>query len=246
MPLVNLLLLDRNELADDGTIDLTGRRAAHLRQVLRVVPGQQLTAGILDGPTGHAEVLAVTADAVRLRVRCTAPPPPAVDVLLAAVPRPKVLLRILEHAAALGFGRIILFRSWRVDKSHLDSKALSPVLQQQHLRLGLEQAQRTILPRVQYHPLFRPFVEDVLPHLPLPAHRFCAHPDAMVPTVDLQLTHGAAFALALGPEGGFVGYEVERLAGAGFLPIRLSQRPLRSESALSSLHAQLDLLRWRR
>ncbi|MGE3172814.1 MAG: 16S rRNA (uracil(1498)-N(3))-methyltransferase [Planctomycetota bacterium] len=240
---MNLLLLDPDEVGADGRATLTGRRAVHLRQVLRVEVGRSLQAGILDGPIGTAEVVALDGDAVQVRVDCRTPPPPARDVLLLAVPRPKVLLRVLEYAAALGFAELVLFRSWRVDKSWLDSSALRPDVVDLHLRLGLEQARRTARPRLQLFRRFRPFVEDVLPHLPLPAHRFCAHPTAAVPTHALAPGRGAPFAVALGPEGGFLPYEVARLADAGFLPVRLSGHPLRTEAALCALHAQLDLLR---
>lgn len=242
---MNLLLLEAAAIAADGTAVVTGRRAEHIATVLRAQPGQRLCAGIVDGPLGHAEVLEVGRDRVRVRVDCAAPAPTGDDVLVLAVPRPKVLLRLLEAAAALGIGRIVLVRTWRVDKSHFDSRAMDPAVQREHLCLGLEQAQRTRLPRLSVFPLFKPFVEDVLPTLALPAHRFCAHPDAALPTHSLQLSRGAAFALAIGPEGGFLPYEVDRLAHAGFLPVRLSFQPLRTEAAFSALHAQLDLLRTR-
>jgi RsmE family RNA methyltransferase len=243
---VNLLLLETHEIDADGEATLAGRRARHLLEVLGVAPGQRLRAGIVDGPLGHAEVLAADPHAVRLRVDCREPAPPAGDVLLLALPRPKVLLRVYEQATALGFGSLVLFRSWRVDKSHLKSRALLPAVQRAHLLLGLEQGCRTRLPQVRWQPLFRPFVEDVLDGLRLPPHRLCAHPQAATATGELRLAAGSAFALALGPEGGFLPWEVEQLAARGFLPVRLSPHPLRTESALSALHAQLDLLRQQR
>ena len=245
MPRVNLLLLDPAEVADDGTAVLTDRRAEHMRTVLQVTPGRTLQAGLVDGPVGNAEVLEVRSDSVRVRAVCTEAAPVAHDVLLLAVPRPKVLLRMLEIAAMLGFAEIVLFRSWRVDKSHLSSQAMEAELQRHHLCLGLEQARRTAMPRVRTFLRFRPFVEDDLPQLPLPQHRFCAHPFAETSTADLALTHGAPVAVALGPEGGLLPYEVDHLARCGFLPVRMSQHPLRTESALCAVHAQLDLLRTR-
>lgn len=242
---VNLLLLDPAEVADDGTAVLTDRRAEHLRAVLHVEPGRTLQAGFVDGPIGSAEVLEVRLDSVRVRAVCTDPPPTTQDALLLAIPRPKSLLRMLELAATLGFADIVLFRSWRVDKSHLESQAMDPSLQRHHLRLGLEQARRTAMPRVRSYLRFKPFVEDELPLLELPAQRFCAHPFATDATADLALSRGAPFAVAIGPEGGLLPYEVDQLARCGFLPVRMSQHPLRTESALAAMHAQLDLLRAR-
>lgn len=241
---MNLLLLEPGEIGPDGEVVVRERRALHLVQVLKAAPGQVLQAGVVDGDLGEAEVLAIGDDGVRLRVRLHTPaPPPTGDVLLLAVPRPKVLLRMLELAAALGYDEIALFRSWRVDKSHLESQAMVPEVQQEHLRLGLEQARRTRLPRVRSFLRFRPFVEDDLPRLPLPAHRLCAHPPASLSTAELRLSRAQPFALAVGPEGGFLPWEVEQLARAGFTPVRMHSHPLRTEAALAALHAQLDLLR---
>lgn len=243
MSRVNLLLLDPAEVASDGTAVLRDRRAEHLRTVLQVTPGRTLQAGFVDGPIGNAEVLEVCAEEVRVRATCTDAPPIAHDALLLAIPRPKVLLRMLEIAAILGFAEIVLFRSWRVDKSHLASQAMDAELQRHHLRLGLEQARRTTMPRVRTYLRFRPFVEDELPSLALPEARFCAHPFAETSTAEVALSRSAPVAVALGPEGGLLPYEVDHLARCGFLPVRMSQHPLRTESALAAIHAQLDLLR---
>lgn len=242
---MNLLLLEPADLAADGTATLRDRRAAHAHAVLRATTGQHLQAGLLDGPLGTAEVLACTADQLVVRPRFDRPAPPAPDTLLLAVPRPKVLLRMLAHAAALGFGRILLFRSWRVEKSHLQSEAMRPAVQREQLRLGLEQAGRTRLPEVSFHPLFKPLVEDLLPTLELPRQRFVADPRAATGSHELALGAGAPFGLALGPDGGFLPYEVEQLASLGFLPIHGGPFPLRTETALGVLWGRLDLLRCR-
>ncbi|MBL8729762.1 MAG: 16S rRNA (uracil(1498)-N(3))-methyltransferase [Planctomycetes bacterium] len=242
---MNFLLLHRDEVDDRGIARLQGRRAEHVRTVLRATVGQQLRAGIVDGPLGRATVLAMAADSITVATDCAEQPPPTADVLLLAVPRPKVLLRMLAHAAALGFARIVLFRSWRVDKAHLQSTAMAPDAQRAQLLLGLEQAGRTRVPTVQSFPLFRPMVEDALPALGLPALRCVGHPTAATATHELRLARGAPFALLLGPDGGLIPYEVAALTAAGFLPIASGPHPLRTETALAVLWGQLDLLRRR-
>ncbi|MCB9878694.1 MAG: 16S rRNA (uracil(1498)-N(3))-methyltransferase [Planctomycetes bacterium] len=241
---MNFLLLDRGELDADGTAVLHGRRAAHARDVLGVAPGRALRAGVLGGPLGTAEVLAVEGDRVTVRVTLgdDAGPRPR-DTLLVAVPRPKVLLRMIAHAAALGFGELVLFRSWRVDKSWLDSSAMQPAAWHEQLLLGLEQAGRPHLPRVRYFPRFKPMVEDELPRLGLPDARFVAHPGAPTPTWQLAMPEQQPFALALGPDGGFLPYEVDKLREAGFFAVHCGPHPLRTETALAVLAGQLQLLR---
>lgn len=242
---MNFLLLHEHEIDDAGTARLEGRRAEHLRTVLRAEPGRVLRAGIVDGALGTATVLEVADGAVALAVDCSLPSPAGADVLLLAVPRPKVLLRMLAHAAALGFARIVLFRSWRVEKSHLASTAMRHEVQRAQLLLGLEQAGRTRVPRVEFAPLFVPLVEDLLPRAALPRARFVGHPTAPVPTSALSLARGAPFALALGPDGGLIPYELERLAGLGFTAVACGGHALRTETALAVLWGQLDLLRTR-
>ena len=94
---MNLLLVQPSELADDGTCVLRDRRAVHLRTVLGVTPGSIVRAGVLGGAIGTAEVLADDGVALSVRVAATEPArePLAVDLVL-AVPRPKVLARVIE------------------------------------------------------------------------------------------------------------------------------------------------------
>lgn len=242
---MNFLLLERSEIGADGTARLTGRRADHLRSVLRAAPGQVLRAGVVDGPLGTATVAAVTGSEVLVTTALDREPAPVQDALLLCVPRPKVLLRLLAHAAALGFARILLCRSWRVERSHLDSSAMQPEAQRAWLLAGLEQAGRTLLPRVSFHPLWKPMVEDALPSLALPPNRFVGHPRALVGSDELALPRGAPFALAMGPDGGFTDYEIGTLVTNGFSPVHAGPWPLRTETALAVLTGQLDLLRRR-
>ena len=51
--------------------------------------------------------------------------------------------------------------------------------------------------------------------------------------------------LALGPDGGLLPYEVDKLGEAGFEAITMGPHALRTETALAALWGQLDLLRRR-
>jgi len=242
---LNLLLLEADEIAASSECVVTGRRAEHLLEVLRVEPGNTVRAGVINGQLGTATVVDIRDSSVRLQVHLERPPEPAADVLLLATPRPKVLMRMLSHAAAMGFAQIVLFRSWRVDKTWMQSRAFDPAVQHQQLLLGLEQAGRTHLPKVHRFDLFKPMIEDHLPAMDLPPARFVAHPLASTPTHQLQL-RAEPFALAIGPDGGFLPYEVDRFLELGFEAVSLGSHPLRTETALAALWGQLDLLRQRR
>jgi len=241
---VNLLLLHPHEVPPGGEVGLADRRARHLREVLRVAPGSEVRVGVIDGPLGRGTVLRCDAQGVTLRCEFEGETPPAgSDTLLLAVPRPKVLARCLELASALGYGRIVLLRSWRVEKAHLGSRELAPARLRECCLRGLEQARRTRVPELAVFSRFKPFVEDRLDALVPRTARVVAHPAAATPTARAPVAAGAPFTLALGPEGGWIPYEVEMLAARGFVPVSAGPHPLRVESALALVHGQLALLR---
>jgi len=139
---LNLLLLEPGEILD-GAVTLSGRRAEHLRKVLKAEPGRRLRVGVIDGGTGFAEVLAVTAGGeVELAVEVEETPPdaetPSVD-LIVGLPRPQALHRVLQNAAAMSVRRLYLVNAWRVEKSYFSSPSLRPETVRRHLRLGAEQ-----------------------------------------------------------------------------------------------------------
>ena len=116
---MNLLLLHPDEIAGDGIALLRGRRALHAREVLGVRPGEALVAGVLGGRMGTGTVISSSDDALTVRVALDRDPPPRSPVdLLLALPRPKVLRRVLQAAASMGVGKIALVGSWRVEKSY--------------------------------------------------------------------------------------------------------------------------------
>jgi RsmE family RNA methyltransferase len=242
---VNLLLLLDEDFLPDGTAHLTGRRAQHAREVLKAQAGERLRVGRLGGLCGEGEVLTNDSEGLRLAVHLHAPPPPRAGVtLLLAIPRPKALKKVLPAAASLGVDRLVLLNAARVEKSYFDSKVLAPDAVRELLVQGLEQARDTVLPEVCVRERFRPFVEDELDalcaHAPL---RLLPHPPAPSPLQPLGASRQAPAVLAVGPEGGWVPFEVELLQRRGFLPFSLGPRILRVEVAVPLLLGQLELLR---
>jgi len=244
---VNLILLLPDELEADGTVRLAGRRARHVHEVHRARVGDTLTVGLLDGPVGRGTVRTVAADEVRLAVALEEqPPPPAGIDLLLAMPRPKVLRRVLQSAASLGAKRIVLVNAARVEKSYFDTPFLAPEEIERNLVLGLEQARDTVLPEVLVRPRFRPFVEDELDALwPKDAFgRLLAHPaDAPALGAPQSPRVGPASVVAIGPEGGWVPFETALLAEHGFARFTLGPRVLRVETAVAFAFGQLLLAR---
>jgi RsmE family RNA methyltransferase len=140
--------------------------------------------------------------------------------------------------------RVILVRTWRVAKPYVTADVLDPREYRPLLQDGLMQSRRTHEPRLVIEPLFKPFVEDKVSALLADTQvRLVAHPTAERSIASVQVGFRDRVALAIGPEGGFIPYEVEALTTAGFVPVSMGPHPLRVETACVALLAQLDLLR---
>ncbi|MDP6980545.1 MAG: 16S rRNA (uracil(1498)-N(3))-methyltransferase [Myxococcota bacterium] len=240
---MNLILLFESDFSTPldatgcGRVSLSGRRAAYVQSIHRAGPGDELQVGVLNGRIGRGEILAVEDDRVDLTVRLERDPPAALPLnLVLALPRPLVLKRVLIAATSLGCKRIFLIQSRRVERSFWNSKVLRNGQLDEPLILGLEQAVDTVMPSVELRTRFKPFVEDELPGLIGEGQAFVAHPGAQRPCPrDLA----SQTTLVIGPEGGFIPYEFERLDQAGCTGIALGERILRIETALPVLLAKM-------
>ncbi|MBI5186491.1 MAG: 16S rRNA (uracil(1498)-N(3))-methyltransferase [Nitrospinae bacterium] len=235
---MNLILLFPEDFySGREKVRLTGRRLRHVLEVHRAAVGDTLNVGLASGKMGTGAVTRLDLDALEMEVLLDhAPPPPLPVILLLSLPRPKVLKRVLLCAASMGVKRIFLINSWRVEKSFWKSPALEKEKVSEALALGLEQARDTILPQVMLRPLFKPFVEDELPDIVKDSISIVAHPGgaAIFPReVDRPVV------LAVGPEGGFIPYELESFKRLGFQMAGLGERVLRVESAVPALLAKL-------
>lgn len=233
-----ILLLPEDGIDGSGRVRLRGRRLRHVLEVHRAAVGDELRVGLLGGGIGVGRVVALTPDALEMQVRIECPPPPPLPVaLVLALPRPKVLRRVLRAASSLGVKRIVLLNARRVEKSYWQSPYLETAATTEQLMLGLEQARDTVLPEVLIRTRFKPFVEDELPELIRGTLPLVAHPGA---TAECPRVAGRAVTLAIGPEGGFIPYEIERLVCCGFTPVSLGERILSTETAVPALLARLS------
>jgi RsmE family RNA methyltransferase len=240
---VNLLLVDAHELADGGVVALADRRAVHLRAVLGARVGDTVKAGIVGGGIGAAEVLADDGVRVMLRLAIAGPGPAPLPIeLVLAVPRPKVLTRVVEAAASFGVARIALTNAWRVDKSYLLSPRVDGAALAEAARLGAEQGAHTHVPPIELHERLMPLLDARWPGGGpfTEATKLIAHPGA--PPIE-RAVHGAGpVTLAIGPEGGWIQREVDTFAARGFQPVSLGTAILRVESAVAAALGQLVLL----
>lgn len=212
-----------------------------MREVLGAAPGERVRAGVVGGRLGDAEVLASSERELVLRLALDRdPPPPSSVAVLLALPRPKILRKVLQAASSMGVKRIVLSGSWRVERSYFGSPLLAPDALREQLLLGLEQGRDTILPSVAVRRLFKPFVEDELEEMFPERARLLAHPADAAP-LEALAPRGPRAALAVGPEGGWTDYEVVRLRERGFEPFSLGPRVLRVDAAVPYAIGQAEL-----
>jgi RsmE family RNA methyltransferase len=234
---MNLLILREEDFIGDGRARLTGRRLRHVTEVHRAVPGDDLAVGLLDGALGRGRVTRLDDQALELEVLLDQAPPPKLPLtLVLALPRPKVLNRVLAAATSLGVARIYLVNAWKVEKSYWKSPRLEPENLLLQRILGLEQARDTRLPELHLRRLLRPFAEDELPGLLQGTLPLLAHPGAEAPCPRAVC---APATLVIGPEGGFIPDEITLLSRSGCHPVTLGLRILRVETAVASLVGRL-------
>lgn len=142
------------------------------------------------------------------------PPPAKLPLtLLLALPRPKMLRRVLQTVASMGAqggtGEQLPGREKLADPvpgARGDSRATDPA----------GAARDSVLPEIIIEKRFKPFVEDRLPALAQGTRGLVGHPGDYPPCprgLDEAVT------LTIGPEGGWIPYEIDLLANAGLQPV---------------------------
>jgi len=234
---MNLILFEPQDFIAEQQALVKGRRLQHLLVTHKAEPGQCFRAGLLNAMVGQAELLSINAEQALFNLTLDSSPPEKLPLtLILALPRPKMLRRILQAVASMGVAKLVLVNSFRVEKSFWQTPFLQPEAVHEQLILGLEQARDTVLPEVILEKRFKPFVEDRLPAMSQDSIKLVAHPGehaACPRALTEQVT------LAIGPEGGWIEYEVDKLQQAGFTPVQLGERILKVETAVTALLARL-------
>lgn len=235
---MNLVLLFKKDFIEGTSrVCLKGRRYRHVCDIHKAKVGDELCVGLEGGLIGCGKIVRMSDKILGMDVTLDRKPPLPLDMtLLLALPRPIVLKRVILVATSMGVKRIILFHSRRVEKSYWRSHALEEKALGEQIILGLEQARDTIMPEISIYKRFKPFVEDKLPDIIKGTLALLAHPESShICPRDVK----QPVTLAIGPEGGFIPYEIEKLEAIGFRPVCFGDRILRVETAVSVLISRL-------
>ncbi len=230
---MNQLLLFEDDLVSENAALIKGRRFLHMKEILRNSEGDSLKVGLRNGKSGIAEVLSMGDNFAEISFCLNDDPPPSLDVtLVLSLCRPKSMKRALYYAVSMGVKEIHITRSYRVDKSYF----LSPVISDEGIYetslLALEQCRDTVFPEVKVHKLFKPFAEDILPLISADKNKILCHPYSALPFP--KSVYGKSV-IIIGPDGGFIQYEIDLLKGIGFDCYSMGERILRTENAVAAV-----------
>jgi 16S rRNA (uracil1498-N3)-methyltransferase len=244
---MNLIIISESDIEKD-LVHLTDARATHIKEILRSEVGDIIEIGIVNGPRGKAEIIKITDNEVVLKsdeLKEYPPPQPTID-LICALPRPQTLKKVLIISATMGVRHLYLIRANRVEKSYFHSPLLQPENYTPFLIEGLSQGKHTRLPEVSIHDRFKVFFDEVLPQF---INKSSVKPTLLLPDMDssnnlndVYINNTSPLVVAIGPEGGWVPFELDLMENIGFKKFTLGRWTLRVETAVAGVLNQLALL----
>ncbi len=245
---MNLIIVSDSDQKND-LIHLTDYRAIHIREILRSGIGDIIEIGLVNGHRGKAEIVSLTDNEIVLKpheLKEVPSPMPTID-LICALPRPQTLKKVLITSATMGVRHLYLIRANRVEKSFFHSPLLQPKNYTPFLIEGLSQGKHTRLPEVSIHDRFKRFFEEELPAITI---KMPEKPALLVPDLEspknlsnVYSNKKSSLIVAIGPEGGWVPFELELMEGIGFQRFTLGRWVLRVETAVSGILSQIELIK---
>ena len=242
---MNIILLSAGDKTANGLFLLNDERAKHIIKILKSKTGDIVEIGFYNGDLGKAQVEKISKGEVELRVVQTFPKRINTPVihLICALPRPQTLKKILFHTASMGVKRIDFIKSNRVEKSFYQSHLLKKEYYEKLIKLGMSQGKQTLAPEIFFHKKFKAYFEDVFPDIKREKSlQLLAENTATATLSDIYTTKTDFITVAIGPEGGWIPFEIQFMKYAGFIPFSISKWTLRVEAAVISTLSQIELL----
>jgi 16S rRNA (uracil1498-N3)-methyltransferase len=208
----------------EGTVRFDGKQGHHLARVLRVRPGEHGVA-VCGGREHELEVSEVQGERVIGRIVSERPAlgeaATSVTLLQAVLPNPD-FDAVIEAGAAVGLHQVIAVQATRsIGRPQASRQARWQAIAQS----AAEQSHRAVVPEIS-GPLSLPAALDRVTGTRVLA----LDPGASLPLAG-AIDGSPAYAIAVGPEGGWTEREMETLRGRGALAVSLGPRILRARLA---------------
>lgn len=232
---MNTILLPNSAFADHFATITDPAQLNHIRTVLKARIGDTLKIAEFGGYLGAGKIEQLTDEKCVLTDVClNIPPPPKLGLtVILALPRPKVLRRLVMDMTAFGVDNIVLLNSVRTDKSYWGSPLLARL--DEFVQEGLQQGVDTIAPKIVFAKRFKPFVQDELPSLMQNKTALVFHPYADDNFGEFMAQNPLPDIIIIGAEGGFVPYEIDLLKSVGVQAVTFGTRILRTETAVNAV-----------
>ena len=227
---MNMILFDA--LPEGNLIPASDERARHILEVLKLKEGDTFRMGIINQSEGDAVITSIKDDGVFFSYEPKTVPVMHPVTLLCAQVRPICMKRILREAVSLGVKRIILCGSDTGEKSYLSSNLYKTGEYKEYLLDGAMQACHAGMSEVLFANTADGAIRMVNEH--------CSGSDLIVldnvvGSVPLSSAEiGPEAVIAIGPERGWSDRERRLFSEAGYRPMLLGSRVLRTETACNA------------
>lgn len=227
---MNMILFE--QMPQGGLIPASDERAKHISQVLKLKVGDTFKMGILNESEGTATVRSLSEEGVRISYEGESKPSLYPVTLICAQVRPICMKRILREAVCLGVQRIILCGSDTGEKSYLSSNLYKTGEYKEYLLDGAMQACHAGMPEVIFTYSADSAIEKAK-QLSCEDTTFIMLDNVVgaIPLSQADVLPNAV--LAIGPERGWSDRERKAFSDAGYRPMLLGSRVLRTETACS-------------
>ena len=235
--------------AAGGTVVVGGDEGFHAATVRRIRPGESLMLSDGAGTVADCVVLSVDKRTLTARVeqRRTAPPPNPPIVIVQAIPKSERSELAIELATEAGADEFVAWQASRCVARWDGERAANGLRRWRAVaRSAARQSRRAWIP-----PVAGPMSTDqvcayIRGRVDAGAAALVLHESGDRPLRDVPVAVADRIILVVGPEGGLTDAEVDALAGAGAVPVRLGPTVLRTSTAAAVALGALGVLtaRW--
>lgn len=221
-----------------GFVPASDARFVHVRDILSLKKGDTFQMGIVGGAKGVATILDMDAGGMHVSFQPTdkdAARMYPVTLIIGQV-RPICMRRILRECVDLGVETIVLTTCDLTEKSYQNAKLYTAGAYKEILLDGAMQSGKTGISEVR----FAQTVEQSLTKVPSGARKLLL--DNVIgaqPLGSLHVEEDTRIVMAIGPERGFSDRERKLFLDAGYEPILVGSRILRTETVCSAATAVL-------